>query len=224
METRKLSLTHLVRQPLETSGEKPPVLFLLHGVGSNERDLFGLTPYLDKRFLIISVRARLTLGPDAFGWYPVQFTPTGVVADEGPAEESRQVLVRFVEEAIAAYGADPKRVFIAGFSQGAAMSIYAALTRPELFAGVVPMSGRLLPGAVQHRAANEALQHLAFLVVHGTRDTVLPISQGREIRATLEELPVSLEYHEYGMGHEVSPQSLATVTEWLTAKLDGEEM
>jgi phospholipase/carboxylesterase len=170
-----LSLVHLVQQPRVPSEGAPPILFLLHGVGSNERDLFGLAPYLDPRFLIVSVRARLTLGPDAFGWYPVQFGPTGVTADEGP----------------------------------------------ELFTGVVPMSGRLLPGAWEHRAGDDALRHLAYCVVHGTQDAVLPISQGREIRDSLSQLPVSLTYKEYPMAHQVSERSLSDVTNWLTAHLDG---
>jgi phospholipase/carboxylesterase len=222
METKQLSLVHLVRKPLQESEGKPPLLILLHGVGSNERDLFGLTPYLDPRFLIISVRARLTFGQDAFGWYPVQFTPTGVIADEGPAEESRQVLVQFVQEAIEAYGADPKRVFLMGFSQGAAMSLYVSLTRPELFAGVVPMSGRLIPAGWTNRADNSALRHLQYFVVHGTQDTVLPISQGREIRDRLRELPVAVTYREYAMGHQVSEQSLYDITNWLSEQLGGQ--
>ena len=57
----KLSLVPLVRQPMVKSAS-PPLLLLLHGVGSNEYDLFGLAPYLDKRFLIISMRAPYTLG------------------------------------------------------------------------------------------------------------------------------------------------------------------
>jgi len=74
----KLSLVHLVRQPLVKSAF-PPLLLLLHGVGSNEYDLFGLAPYLDKRFLIISVRAPYTLGPDSFAWFEINFTPRGII-------------------------------------------------------------------------------------------------------------------------------------------------
>ncbi len=215
-----LSLVHLVKQPRVPSEGPPPILFLLHGVGSNERDLFGLASYLDPRFLIVSVRARLSLGPDAFGWYPVQFGPTGVTADEGPAEESNRIFLQFVEEATAEYGADPKRVYLMGFSQGAAMSLYASLTHPELFAGAVPMSGRLIPAAWKTRAGDDALQHLDYMVVHGTRDTVLPVSQGREIRDALSQLPVTLTYKEYEMAHQVSEESLSDITHWLTTHLD----
>jgi phospholipase/carboxylesterase len=64
MEQRQLSLVHMLRPP-ETGApvnHKSPMLILLHGVRSNEQDLFALTPYLDERFIILSVRAPLTLG------------------------------------------------------------------------------------------------------------------------------------------------------------------
>ena len=54
------SLVHLVRQPL-IEAKAPPLLLLLHGIGSNEHDLFQLAPMLDERLLIISVRAPNTL-------------------------------------------------------------------------------------------------------------------------------------------------------------------
>ncbi len=41
-----LSLVHLVREPI-VEVRNPPLLLLLHGVGSNEYDLFGLAPYMD---------------------------------------------------------------------------------------------------------------------------------------------------------------------------------
>lgn len=214
-----LSLVHLVSQP-KVEASTPPLLLLLHGVGSNEHDLFGLVPYLDKRFLIISARAPNTLGPGSYAWFEVDFTSQGPVINPAQAEASRQTLIAFLDEAIKAYGADPKQVYLMGFSQGAIMSASVALTRPELVAGVVLMSGRVLPEIQPLIASNEELTGLPFLVVHGTADMVLPISYGRASRQLLSTLPVKLTYHEYRMGHEVSQESLADVTAWLSARLD----
>jgi phospholipase/carboxylesterase len=214
-----LSLVHLVSQP-KVEASTPPLLLLLHGVGSNEHDLFGLVPYLDKRFLIISARAPNTLGPGSYAWFEVDFTSQGMVINPAQAEASRQTLIAFLKEAVKAYGVDPKRVYLMGFSQGAIMSASVALTRPELVAGVVLMSGRVLPEIQPLIASNEELTGLPFLVVHGTADMVLPISYGRASRQLLSSLPVKLTYHEYRMGHEVSQESLADVTAWLSARLD----
>ena len=214
----KLSLVHLVRQP-QVKGASTPLLLLLHGVGSNEYDLFGLAPYLDKRFLIISVRAPYTMEVDSFAWFEVNFTPQGPIIQPEQAEASRNRMITFLNEAVVAYGADPQQVYLMGFSQGAIMSASVALTRPELVAGVVLMSGRILPQIEPLVAAPEKLKGLPVLVVHGTSDGVLPVNNGRDSQKTLSALPVDLLYREYPMGHEVSRESLADVTSWLSARL-----
>ncbi len=214
-----LPLVHLVRQPLMVAGA-PPLLLLLHGVGSNEHDLFELAPFLDKRFLIISVRAPNTLGSGSYAWFEVNFTPQGPVIHPEQAEASRETLITFIKEAITTYSADPKRVYLMGFSQGAIMSASVALTRPELVAGAALMSGRILPEIQPLIASHEELSGFPFLVVHGTADMVLPISYGRASREILSSLPVDLTYHEYPMGHEVSQTSLRDVTAWLSEQLD----
>ncbi|MBC7805003.1 MAG: alpha/beta fold hydrolase [Akkermansiaceae bacterium] len=216
-----LSLTHLTRPPriAPPDGGKPPLLILLHGVGSHERDLFGLANELDGRFFVVSVRAPLPHG-GGFGWYPVDFTPNGPVADEAKARTSRDLLQTFIGEITQAYGLDSDRVYLAGFSQGAIMSLYLALHSPELVAGVAAMSGRLIEATLSERAEDARLAGLPILAVHGVYDRVLTIAEGRRIQAELSRLPVELTYHEYEMAHEVSRESLGAVASFLTARLD----
>jgi phospholipase/carboxylesterase len=216
----RFSLIHAVREPSGNTRESAPLLLLLHGVGSNEQDLIGLAPELDSRFFVVSARAPITLGHSSYGWYPVQFTPTGHIIDPDAAERSRMLILRFVDELADSYNIDRDRIFLMGFSQGCIMSIAAALTAPRKFAGIVGMSGRLLPGILTKVADVEQLRGLPFMVVHGTQDAVLPIHYGRAIREALQSLPVDLTYHEYSMGHNVSPQSLSDIAEWLSNRLD----
>ncbi len=219
-----LSLVHLVR-PAQPAAARPPLLILLHGVGSHEGDLMGLAPYLDPRFLIVSARGPVTLAPGMYAWFQVLLDPDNPIINSAQAESSRQTLVRFIREAVDAYQADAGRVFLMGFSQGAIMSLSVSLTAPSLIAGVVAMSGRLLPEVLPLLASPEALRGLPILLVHGTEDSVLPIQHGRAARDRLASLPVDLRYREYAMAHEVSAESLAEVTAWLRAQLDhpGEE-
>jgi phospholipase/carboxylesterase len=216
---KKLPLVHLTRQPLPEE-RNPPLLLLLHGVGSNEHDLFGLAPLLDPRFVVISLRAPNTLAPGSYAWFHVEFTPQGPAINPEEAERSRQMLIETIGQAVAAFGADPQRVYLMGFSQGAIMSASVALTRPDLVAGAVLMSGRILPEIRTLLAPPEQLEGLPILVVHGTADTVLPIHNGRTSRDLLSTLPVKLTYKEYAMDHEVTPQSLADVQAWLKERLD----
>ena len=215
-----LSLTHLFQPPRQPSDDPPPLLILLHGYGSNERDLIGLAPYLDPRFQIVSARAPHMLMPDGYAWFELGWSANDIIINFQQAEQSRELLVGFIAEALAAYGGDPARVYLLGFSQGAIMSASVALTEPELIAGTVLMSGRIPEEIRPQIAATERLAGKPFLVVHGAADTVLPIQNGRASRAILATLPVALTYQEYAMAHEVSAQSLADVAAWLTARLD----
>ena len=217
-----LSLTHLLQQPRQPADGPPPLLILLHGYGSNERDLVGLAPYLDRRFQIVSARAPHFLVPDGYAWFELGWTATDITINFQQAEQSRVLLTNFMAEALAAYGGDPAQVYLLGFSQGAIMSASVALTAPELIAGTVLMSGRIPEELRPLIAPAERLAGKPFLVVHGAADTVLPIQNGRASRAILAGLPVALTYQEYAMAHEISAQCLADVAAWLTARLDAE--
>jgi phospholipase/carboxylesterase len=220
MRAQNLSLTHLVQEPRAKAEGPPPLLLLLHGVGSNEADLFGLAPHLDSRFLVVSARAPFVLGAGAYGWFNIEFTPQGLVADLKQAKRSLEMLPGFVDELVETYGADAGRVYLAGFSQGAMMSLALMLTHPSKLSGVVAMSGRLPSSVLEQSPDRKALERIPVLVTHGIYDDVLPLENGREVRKYLEALPVELTYREYPMGHEVNMESLRDVTAWLAAQLD----
>ena len=213
-------LFHLTRPPLQKDSETPPLLLLLHGVGSNEEDLFELGQYVDPRFFIVSARGPITLMPGAYAWYHVQFLPDDMRINFREVEHSRSILQRFMVELIESYHTDPQRVYLMGFSQGAIMSLSLALTVPAQLAGVVAMSGRLLPEIMPLVAPPQALQDFPIFMAHGVDDAVIPIRAGRAAHEQLLQLPVDLTYREYRMGHQVSLESLNDIAAWLTARLD----
>ena len=215
----ELSLTHLYQAPREAAAGRPPLLLLLHGVGSNEQDLFSLGAELDPRFAIVSARAPYTRAPGSHAWFEVQVVGGEFVIEREMWEHSLALLTRFIVEAAEAYAADPARVYLTGFSQGAIMSLCVMLTRPELLAGVVAMSGRLLPEVRPLTRPAEDLRDFPVLVVHGTTDAVIPVRYGQEIQAYLAGLPVALEFELFPMGHQVSGLSLRAVDTWLRAHL-----
>ena len=219
MPQSSLSLVHQVVQPRQTTAEQPPVVFFLHGVGANEHDLLGVSEYLDPRLLIISVRAPRTYQYGGYSWFDIHWNARGFSIDTAQAQASWEHVQHFIAEAVQTYNADPNRVYLAGFSQGAIISLGATLTKPTMIAGLILMSGRWMP-EIGPQADRDHIANKPIIVTHGLYDQVIPIQYGRAIRDFLETLPVDLTYHEYPMGHEINGSSLRDIVRWLTRQLD----
>jgi phospholipase/carboxylesterase len=216
------SLVHRIRSAtqLPPAGQATPALFLLHGVGANEAGLAELARRQDPRLAVFLLRAPLTFGPGQFGWFQVQFGPQGPVIRADQAEASRQTLLRFIDEAVAAHGLDPQRLWMAGFSQGGILSASVGLTRPDKVAGFGVLSGRILPEITPQIAPREALKQTQAFVSHGTHDSKLTIEWAHKARALLEAHGVSLSYHEYpGVDHALTHEMVADFDTWLKAGL-----
>jgi phospholipase/carboxylesterase len=217
--TPELPLAHRVRRP-RAAGGAPPLLVLLHGYGSNEEDLIGLAPYLDERLLMVSARAPLMLMPGSYAWFEIAFTPQGIAVDPYQAALSARAAAEFVERARDSYGADPARVLVGGFSQGASMAALVAMTRPELVAGAALVSGIVPSEVLESVPQPELLAGKPFLVAHGTADAVVPVAHGRASRELLGGLRVDLTYREYpGMAHEINAACLGDLQSWVRGRI-----
>ncbi len=73
---------------------------------------------------------------------------------------------------------DTTQIFSGGFSYGAAMSYALACARPAVFRAVAVYSGANLSGC------SGGTQPVAYIGLHGIRDNVLPIANGRALRDT----------------------------------------
>lgn len=208
------SLHYLVRQPVIASA-KPPVLIMLHGVGSNEADLFSFADRIPGEYLVISARAPNTLGPDSYAWYQVDFSTGKPVFNQEQAEQSRIKLISFIEELGKEHPFDPARVYLCGFSQGAIMAYSVALTRPDLVRGIAAMSGRLLEEVKPLVKPSRALKQLSVFISHGTQDGTLPVRYASEAEAYLRSIGISPTLKTYNDGHAINAAMLADLLVWL---------
>ena len=190
----------------------------MHGLGSDERDLMGLAPELDPRLMIVSLRAPRRCEFGGFAWFDVSWDADGVQVDEVQALESRAAVLETLKGLPAELVVQPSQTFVGGFSQGAMMSLGVGLSIPEELAGVLLLSGRLLPAFVPQEI-NSSIAQLSFLVQHGVNDVVLPAAGSREITAYLTSLGSPVTFREYPMGHEVSRESLVDAGAWLSSRI-----
>ena len=212
-----LSLTFLKR-PAATGTARPWLLVLMHGVGSNEQDLFGLAPHIPPQFAVLSLRAPYTLGPGAFSWFDFAIEPGGGRRiDTAQEAASRAQLAQALQSASQQLGIPPERVVVGGFSQGGIMALSLLLTRPELMGAALVWHSRMLPQVLAHSAPPAALRGKKLWLSHGTHDDVIPLAQAQAIARHVQTLPVELTYREFAGAHELPPDELVATLEWLQA-------
>src|SRR6478735_760699 len=112
--TLELPLPYLYRTA-DPAVSSPWLLVLMHGIGSNEQDLFGLAPSVPPQFHVLSLRAPNVLGPPSYAWFMFGVRPGG------------------------------DRVVVGGCSQGGIMALTLLLTRPQLLQAALVMHSRRLP-------------------------------------------------------------------------------
>ena len=206
------------RRPTQTEAQPPPLLLLLHGFGSNERDLMSFAPYLDPRFHIVAARGPLDLG---FGhaWYQLSGGPGNLRPDPATRDRAVELLTKFVRDLPTRLGTDPQRTYLLGFSQGAILSLALGLTMPDEIAGLVLISGYLDQSMIP-TLAPARLTGLRVLQIHGVDDQVIPIAAARQAHSFLKDTPVQLTYREYPIGHSIHPAGLELISSWLAEQIE----
>ncbi|NWJ52987.1 MAG: esterase [Bacteroidetes bacterium] len=210
----KEALQYLVKTPNITT-EKTPLIILLHGVGSNEQDLFSFANQIPDHFLIISARAPHTIGQGSYAWFQVNFSSQKRIINYEQAEESRKLIIQFIGQLKERYSFDEKQVYLIGFSQGGIMSYSVGLTRPDLVKGIAVMSGRLLEEVKPLITINENLTALKIFISHGINDNVLNIQYARDSFSYLKTMNNNLVYKEYIEGHTINNEMRFDLINWL---------
>lgn len=219
MQTKPLSIHHLLKAPKETT-KKAPVIFMLHGYGSNEEDLFSFANELPDEYCIISLRAPYSIVPFGFAWYAIHFDATdGKWSDNEQAITSRDEIAAFIDEAIEEYNLDKDNVSLLGFSQGCILSFAIALTYPEKVKNVIGLSGYVNPDIIPSTLSKESYNHLDVYTSHGTVDQVIPVDWARKTPPFLQSLNIKHVYKEFPVGHGVAPQNFLEFKKWLEEKL-----
>ena len=187
-------------------------IVLLHGWGANNQDLGDLVPYFklpEYQFLFPNGIFDHEFSDTGKMWY--SFTGAGQFTDRSITQlaTSRQVLTDWIQSLPDSTGIGLDRTWIAGFSQGGAMTLEIGLDLPV--AGLMVLSGYL------HSNRPKPVQPTPpALIVHGTQDDVVPIEAARNSQQQLTTWGVDVTYQEFGMGHSIVPEVLDVVRKFVT--------
>jgi phospholipase/carboxylesterase len=212
-------LHYIKREPL-ISIKNPPVLFMLHGYGSNEEDLFSFAPHLPKELLIISVQAPIPMGFGSYSWFDInQDAKIGLRSNLEQAKQSLILIEDLVNDILTNHQVNKDKIFMLGFSQGSFLSLSFAFKNPDIINKYICLSGYTRPEIIAEFAVKDAYPELDFFVSHGTQDQIIPIEIAREIPKILEQYKAKYVYKEYPIGHGVSPENFRDFNLWIQQRL-----
>lgn len=184
------------------------LLVMLHGWGANSRDLAPIAQVLDLPgfgYLLPNAPFKHPQVAEGRAWYALE-TP----GYEG-LEQSREMLLEWLMSLEASTSVPRSHTFVGGFSQGGAMTLDVALKLP--LAGLISMSGYL------HYEPEPLATTPPVLICHGTQDTIVPLSAAQQARDKLTAIDVSVQYQEFPIGHEISPEEIQLAKEFILSKL-----
>ena len=207
---------------IQTGAAPDAAVIWLHGLGADGHDFepivpeLGLPASLQLRFVFPHAPVRpvtLNQGMRMRAWYDI-YRLGGGAEDEAGIRAS-QALLEALIEAEKRRGIATGRIVIAGFSQGGAIALQAALRHPQRLAGVLALSTYLplndqLPG--ERSAANS---DVPIFMAHGTYDDIIPVSRAEQSRQVLEGLGYRVQWHTYPMPHSVCAEEIGAISAFL---------
>ena len=210
---------------LEGATGKHPVasIIVLHGLGADGSDFVPVAEALDLsavgavRFVFPHAPVRpvtINGGYRMRAWYDILGTDLQRREDDAGLRESQRAIAALIDRE-RDRGIAARRIVLAGFSQGCAMTLMTGLRYPERLAGLAGMSGYLPLAASTAAERSEANRDLPIFLAHGSADPVVAIERGSASRDALVALGHAVEWHDYPMEHSVCPQEIADLNRWL---------
>ena len=205
---------HYLTDPGSDDG---PILVLLHGRGSDERDLLPLGRQLSPTATVVAPRAPFPGAPWGYGpgWAWYRF-----IADTTPEptsfEAGQEQLAQFLRDLPATLGRAGAPLIVGGFSQGGTSSLAWALRHPGSAQAVLLFSG-FIASHPSVRVNAESVEGQPIWWGHGTADAAIPFTHAVAGWRALEEAGATLESHRFeGMGHTISRAALDRAAEFVT--------
>jgi phospholipase/carboxylesterase len=210
------------------TGENPTgSIIWLHGLGADGHDFEPIVPELrlpagvPLRFVFPHAPVQpvtINGGMAMRSWYDIlSFDSEGRADRDGVLKSSailEGLIAREIERGIAA-----DKIVVAGFSQGGAIALHAALRTTHKLAGLMALSTYLpITHAFEDEVVNSADSghtDLPIFMAHGSLDPVLPMALGRDSADLLIAHGFNVEWHDYQMAHSLCAEEIDDIRTWL---------
>jgi phospholipase/carboxylesterase len=204
---------------IETGPEPRAAVIWLHGLGADGHDFEPIVPELELEQAVRFVFPHAPMRPVTINngmrmraWYDI-FQFGGGPEDEAGIRASQKIVEALI-------GAEKgKKIVLAGFSQGGAIVLQAALRHAKALAGVLALSTYLPLAAKVQAEASSANRAIPIFMAHGQYDEIIPLDRAEASRDALQRLGYAVEWHAYPMPHSVCAPEIADISRFLNRVL-----
>lgn len=148
------------------------------------------------------------------GWYDIKDAAFEHEQDRDGIEQSAALVSDLIAQENQR-GIATERIFIAGFSQGGAIALFAGLRLQQRLAGIIALSTYLPEANSTDLERSAANQLVPLFIAHGVYDPVIPLTLAEHSKAVLARLSYSIQWQTYPMPHAVSAEEIADIGEFI---------
>lgn len=191
----------------------------MHGLGASADDMVGLAKQLPLKVPMRHVSLNAPIRPVTLNqhmpmpaWYDIVGMKLTDREDRAGILESEQIILKAIEQQVA-NGFSHKQIFLAGFSQGGAMALFAALHAMPTLGGVISLSA-YLPLASDCDVKLDV--KTPIFIGSGRLDpVVLPAWTAASVTWLKNKGFEHLTVHDYPMEHSVCIEEMRDIAVWL---------
>lgn len=196
----------------------------LHGLGADGHDFEPIVPelrlpdHIPVRFVFPHAPKRpvtINGGMEMRAWYDIIDMNLSKSPDIEGVLESAEMVNNLVQRELDS-GMSPEKIVLAGFSQGGAVALHAALRYDKTLAGLLALSTYSPTIDTLEKEGADANKSIPIMMAHGKFDPVIAIQLGLDTRRRLHELGYPVQWHEYPMEHQVCMEEIEAISAWMS--------
>lgn len=199
----------------------------MHGLGADAQDMAGLAQQLQLsqpvRHVFIDAPVRpvtLNGGMPMRAWYDIVGLALNDREDQAGIAESETIINDVIAKQCAA-GMASEKIFLAGFSQGGAMALFAGLQSKVPLAGVIALSAYL---PLANRCNTRLPKSTPFFIANGQYDPIVFPDWTKQSTQRLHDCGFgAIAVHEYPMEHSICADEIMDLSKWIN-KIMSESM
>jgi phospholipase/carboxylesterase len=208
---------------IETAPNPDASVIWMHGLGDDGNGWSQVVPALNLppsaaiRFIFPHapvIAVTINNGMRMRAWYDIRQANLNERADIDGVRRS-QAHVEALVARETARGIAPRRVLLAGFSQGGAIALYTGVRHSERLGGLIGLSTYLIGADRVIDDASAANRDVPVFMAHGTRDPVVQFAWAERSRDALVAGGWPVEWHTYPIEHSAAIEEIVAVSAFI---------